>query len=43
LQYANWLDGCGNPMGEFIRLQCLLARQPVGVAGRIGLAFLSMA
>jgi uncharacterized protein (TIGR02996 family) len=31
LQYANWLEGCGNPLGEFIRLQCLLARQPVGV------------
>ena len=25
LLYANWLDGCGNPLGEFIRLQCLLA------------------
>ena len=22
LHYANWLDGCGNPLGEFIRLQC---------------------
>jgi uncharacterized protein (TIGR02996 family) len=30
LSYANWLDGCGNPLGEFIRLQCLLARDPVG-------------
>jgi uncharacterized protein (TIGR02996 family) len=30
LQYANWLEGCGNPMGEFIRLQCLLAQRPVG-------------
>lgn len=29
LQYANWLDGCGNPLGEFIRLQCLLARNAV--------------
>src|SRR5437762_2761622 len=28
LRYANWLDGCGNPLGEFIRLQCLLARHP---------------
>ncbi len=26
LQYANWLDGCGNPLGEFIRLQCTFAR-----------------
>lgn len=24
-RYANWLDGCGNPLGEFIRLQCDLA------------------
>jgi uncharacterized protein (TIGR02996 family) len=30
LRYANWLDGCGNPLGEFIRLQCLLARNPIG-------------
>lgn len=30
LRYANWLDGCGNPLGEFIRLQCLLAQHPVG-------------
>lgn len=30
LRYANWLEGCGNPLGEFIRLQCLLARQPAG-------------
>jgi uncharacterized protein (TIGR02996 family) len=28
LLYANWLDGCGNPLGEFIRLQCILARNP---------------
>jgi uncharacterized protein (TIGR02996 family) len=28
LQYANWLEGCGNPLGEFIRLQCALARMP---------------
>ncbi len=28
LHYARWLDGCGNPLGEFIRLQCELARQP---------------
>ncbi|MSQ94292.1 MAG: TIGR02996 domain-containing protein [Gemmataceae bacterium] len=28
LHYANWLDGCGNPLGEFIRLQCLLAQNP---------------
>jgi uncharacterized protein (TIGR02996 family) len=27
LRYANWLDGCGNPLGEFIRLQCDLARE----------------
>lgn len=30
LCYASWLDGCGNPLGEFIRLQCLLAHNPVG-------------
>jgi uncharacterized protein (TIGR02996 family) len=29
LRYANWLDGCGNPLGEFIRLQCLLAQNPI--------------
>jgi uncharacterized protein (TIGR02996 family) len=29
LRYANWLEGCGNPLGEFIRLQCLLTRRPV--------------
>jgi uncharacterized protein (TIGR02996 family) len=29
LRYAKWLDGCGNPLGEFIRLQCLLAHNPV--------------
>ncbi len=29
LRYANWLDGCGNPLGEFIRLQCLLAQNAV--------------
>jgi uncharacterized protein (TIGR02996 family) len=29
LHYAKWLDGCGNPLGEFIRLQCLLAQNPV--------------
>src|SRR5437667_12669712 len=29
LHYANWLDGCGNPLGEFIRLQCLLAGDAV--------------
>jgi len=27
-KYANWLEGCGNPLGEFIRLQCSLAREP---------------
>ncbi|HZZ77610.1 MAG TPA: TIGR02996 domain-containing protein [Gemmataceae bacterium] len=26
LRYAKWLEGCGNPLGEFIRLQCDLAR-----------------
>ena len=26
LQYASWLDGCGNPLGEFIRLQCSLSK-----------------
>jgi uncharacterized protein (TIGR02996 family) len=30
LRYAKWLDGCGNPLGEFIRLQCLLAQNAVG-------------
>jgi uncharacterized protein (TIGR02996 family) len=29
LRYAQWLDGCGNPLGEFIRLQCLLAQNPI--------------
>jgi uncharacterized protein (TIGR02996 family) len=28
LVYANWLEGCGNPLGEFIRLQCALAHEP---------------
>lgn len=28
LDYARWLDGCGNPLGEFIRVQCDLARRP---------------
>ena len=27
LRYASWLEGCGNPLGEFIRLQCDLARE----------------
>ena len=27
--YANWLEGCGNPLGEFIRLQLLIARNPI--------------
>src|SRR5262249_43459735 len=26
LRYASFLDGCGNPLGEFIRLQCQLAQ-----------------
>lgn len=26
LRYAKWLAGCGNPLGEFIHLQCLLAQ-----------------
>jgi uncharacterized protein (TIGR02996 family) len=30
LAYARWLAGCGNPLGEFIHLQCLLAQQPAG-------------
>jgi len=30
LQYARWLAGCGDPLGEFIHLQCMLAQQPVG-------------
>jgi len=29
LRYARWLEGCGNPLGEFIRLQCLLAQDSV--------------
>src|ERR1035438_4858381 len=29
LRYATWLDGCGNPLGEFIRLQCVLAQNPI--------------
>ena len=29
LHYASWLDGSGNPLGEFIRLQCLLAQDPI--------------
>lgn len=31
LRYARWLAGCGNPLGEFIHLQCLLAdaRRPL--------------
>lgn len=28
LRYARWLAGCGNPLGEFIHLQCLLAQKP---------------
>ena len=30
LRYANWLEGCSNPLGEFIRLQCLFAQNPIG-------------
>jgi uncharacterized protein (TIGR02996 family) len=29
LQYADWLESAGNPLGEFIRLQCVLAKYPV--------------
>lgn len=29
LQYADWLESVGNPLGEFIRLQCVLAQYPV--------------
>ena len=29
LQYADWLEGSGDPLGEFIRLQCLLTQDPV--------------
>jgi len=29
LRYANWLDGCGNPLGEFIRLQCAAPATPL--------------
>lgn len=28
LRYANWLEGCGNPLGEFIRLQCHHTSRP---------------
>ena len=28
LRYAKWLAGCGDPLGEFIHVQCLLAREP---------------
>src|SRR5688572_29473172 len=28
LIFADWLDECGDPRGEFIRLQCALARLP---------------
>lgn len=34
LRYANWLDGCGNPLGEFIRLQCLHAKNPDRICER---------
>src|SRR5687768_12109021 len=27
LDYAAWLDDCGDPRGEFIRVQCALARR----------------
>ena len=30
LRYAKWLEGCGNPLGEFIQLQCLLAGDRFG-------------
>jgi uncharacterized protein (TIGR02996 family) len=30
LAYARWLDGHGDPLGEFIRLQCLLSHPPLG-------------
>ena len=29
LQYADWLEGCGDPLGEFIRLQCRHTQDPV--------------
>jgi uncharacterized protein (TIGR02996 family) len=29
LLYADWLESVGNPLGEFIRLQCVLAQYPV--------------
>src|SRR4051794_17864000 len=29
LRYADWLESNGNPLGEFIRLQCVLAQYPV--------------
>jgi uncharacterized protein (TIGR02996 family) len=29
LHYANYLDGCSNPLGEFIRLQCAVAQEQI--------------
>jgi uncharacterized protein (TIGR02996 family) len=28
-RYADWLESTGNPLGEFIRLQCVLAQDPI--------------
>src|SRR5204863_7774890 len=37
LMYADWLEERGDPKGEFIRLQCELARLPAGDARRSAL------
>lgn len=37
LVYADWLDDRGDPRGEFIRLQCALARLPIDDPAREGL------
>jgi uncharacterized protein (TIGR02996 family) len=38
LVFADWLDERGDPRGEFIRLQCALARLPTGDPAREQLA-----
>jgi uncharacterized protein (TIGR02996 family) len=37
LIYADWLEECGDPRGEFIRLQCWLASKAEGDSFRNGL------
>ncbi len=34
LIYADYLEDCGNPQGEFIRVQCELSEMPPGTSGR---------